>query len=393
MIKSMEKYLLSLVLLVSSVACSKDQEDQSVNSRPDFESITVYDTEKRFSISEFDDGQFFASVVSVFSGNDDTIFALDTRALKIYMFAPDGNYLGYIGGEGEGPGEFKRMGSISLISPDTFSVMDWELARITLFSKRNGTWEAVEYFDRPSGSREYGSEIYFNFNNLYPRKNGYIARFQSSFTPVDTATHSFAYYILMDEELNPVDETEYGMQLVSKVYVVRNRGRSLSMTSVPQAHSRIYDFTYDGREVSSWTGDNLITVRHIASGDSVAFEFPSKRVPVTEDEKNEIAENRVPNPGSSPFTREGFKEKIPDYKSLARQLLADDKNRIWVLIHPFQEGDPEWLIYSTDGKLLGAANHPGGRVTQIRDNRMYVIDSSGDVEPSFGVYDLVQSDS
>jgi len=389
----MEKYLLSLVLLISVAACSNNQENNSVQGRPDFESIPVYNAQESISVSEFDDGQFFASVVSAFEGEDGTVFAFDARALKIYMFDRDGRYLGFLGGEGEGPGEFKQPGSISLLAPDTFSIMDWSLARITLFSNKSGTWEAVEYFDRPSGSREFGSEIYFNFNNLYTRPNGYFARFQSSFTPVDTATHSFAYYILMDEELNPVDETEYGMHHVSKVYLVRNQGQSLSVTSVPQAHRRIYDFTSDGREVSSWTGENLISIRNIVNGDSTAFEFPSKRIPITEDEKNEIAEERIPNPGNSPFTRAGLKERIPDYKPLARQLLVDDKNRIWVLVHPFQEGDREWLIYSTEGELLGAANHPGGRATQIYGNRMYVIFSSGDVEPSFAAYKLVQSDT
>jgi len=96
----------------------------------------------------------------------------------------------------------------------------------------------------------------------------------------------------------------------------------------------------------------------------------------------------IPDPGQSRISRDRLTEKIPDYRGFARQLVMDDRGYIWVLVRPFEEDDPEWLVYSKQGELIAAAPHPGGNVTQIKDDRMYVIFTSMDDEPAFGVYEL-----
>lgn len=50
------------------------------------------------------------------------------------MFGPDGNFLGRIGREGAGPGEFEILGSIVFIDDGIFSVTDQGLGRIQTFN-------------------------------------------------------------------------------------------------------------------------------------------------------------------------------------------------------------------------------------------------------------------
>lgn len=53
---------------------------------------------------------------------------------SLSVFAPDGRYLRDIGGAGGGPGEFRAIGSVSLLPGDTLVVFDWESSRFSLYS-------------------------------------------------------------------------------------------------------------------------------------------------------------------------------------------------------------------------------------------------------------------
>jgi len=374
------------------ISCSETQPGISEDERPDFEQVPLFELEEVFSVSSFDDGNFFAQITTVTEAVDGTIFVSDPQARKLYMFDRDGNYLGFLGGAGEGPGEFRQIGALTWLESDTFQVYDWEMARITLISNQNGVWGPVRYFDRPQGAREYGSDIYFTFSNLYPHPDGYLARFSSSFTPVDTSRFNFAYYTLFDQDLKPADNREYNMYLESGAIVNRVPGSSVSVMSIPEAHRMLFHITSDGLKINTWTGSNRILIQKIVNegSDTAGFLFTSRRVHISTNEKDEIAKERIPNPENATITRERLINYIPDYRGLARQLIVDDHDRIWILTHPFEEGDPEWLIYNMDGELLGAAHHPGGRVTQILENRLYLVKASDDEEPSFGLYEIVK---
>lgn len=385
------KYLITLTTIALwFAACSGSDSYNDKSVRPDFDQLPVFEIENQFTISTFNDGDFFGAVSQVAVSDDQTIFVSDPHTRKIYMFDRDGEYRGYLGGEGEGPGEFRQIGSVSLLAPDTLHVVDWELARITLFSKTDGQWTAVNYFDRPDGAREYGSDIYFTFNSLYPHPDGYLGRFTSSFTPDDTAGHNFAYYTKFDYELNPVDDREYLMHVTSNPIVIRDPGRSVSVMGAPEGHRTLYANTGESYKVSTWTGDNRITIRHITEDDSTGFNFSSNRLPITEERKAELVEDRIPDPENARISRGEMSEYIPDYKGFSRQLIVDDQDRIWILARPFENEDPEWLIYSKDGDLLAAAPHPGGTFRQIKNNRIFTSLTTADQEPAFGVYEILE---
>lgn len=381
-------FLITASLLLTT--CSGPQGSDEKPTRPDLENLPIFNIEEQFRISAFDEDVFFASISDVAVGHDQTIFVSDRGVEKIYMFDQQGNYKGYLGGDGEGPGEFRQIISMSLLTPDTLQVFDWQLARITFFSKQNSHWTPVRYLDRPEGFRKYGADMFFTFNTLYPHPDGYLVRFRSSFTPVDTATHSFAYYTLYDYRLNPVNEREYLMRAVSKAMVNRVSGRSVSVAGIPERHKMLFSVTSDAREISTWTGGRQVTIQHITQEDSTSFIFPSRRVPLTDEDKTALVERFSQN---DRINSRQVKEHIPEYKGFSRSLHVDDQDRIWILARPFEEDDPEWLIYSMDGELLAASPHPGGTLQQIKGNRMYVSFTSAGEEPAFGVFDIVEPGS
>lgn len=385
--KSMIRLIFAIIILLFN-ACSNSEDSENNSTRPDFDEIPVFNMENQFKISTFNEDDFFASISQVAVGEDNTIFVSDPQALKMYLFDQHGAYIEYLGGEGEGPGEFRHIRSVSLLAPDTLQVVDWNLGRITFFSLKNKQWTAVKYFDMPVGAREYGSDIYFSFYSLFPHPNGYLGRFNSSFTPSDTATHIFAYYTKFDYELNPMDNQEYLMHVIAKPMVTRIPGRSVSVMHVPEGPRMLFSNTAEGYKISNWTGNNRILIRHITGGDSTGFEFPSNRVLITEEERTEMVDQQIPYSDNTKIIREQIRSSIPEYKEFVRQLITDDQERIWILTRPFEEDDPEWLIYNKEGTLLAAAPHPGGTFMQIKNNRVYVNFTSDDEEPAFGVYIL-----
>lgn len=384
----MSRILSAITVTLMFTACTATSEEEL--SRPDFNHIPHFDIVNLFTVSEFDGDNFFASISHVSTSSDSTIFVTDFLSKKIFLFNHSGDYKGFLGGEGEGPGEFRQIGTVSLLAPDTLQVLDWQLARITLFSKSEGEWNPVKYLDRPESIVDDESNLRYTFGNLYPHENGYLAQFNSSFSSVDTSSHSYSFYKKYDYKLNPIDNQKYQMHISSKPVIHRVPGRSVSVSPTPEGHRSLSSITDTAVRISTWTGENRIDISNVTGSDATSFKFPSERIPITDREKRELAEIRIPNPDNSMISRTDMIELIPDYKAFSNQLITDDKDRIWVLTNPFQEDDPEWLIYNKSGELLAAAKHPGGRFMQIKNNRAYISFTSADHEPAIGVYEITE---
>lgn len=369
------------------LSCSGGGQQANPSERPDFDSIPVAEPVEIILISDFNNGEFFGRVSDVVVSSDGSILAADPGAKKIQIFDRSGNYQGFVGGDGEGPGEFRQIGMISMLPGDILAVNDWQLARITLFERNNGKWEAVRFFDRPAGSREYGEGLFFAFNNIYSTDDGYLVRFSTSFTPVDTATHTYGYYLRYDHNLSLIDETEYLMHTVMRSNVTRS-GSGVMVRGYPEPHLMRYSILPGGLKVSTHSSKRNVDVQQITGDVIHSFEFTSNHIPITESEKQELAEENVPEQMRAGGQLDATRRLIPDYKGYSRALLVDNQDQIWILTNQFEEGDPEWLVYNMDGELLKAVHHPGGTVSAIHGNRMIVRYSSADDEPSVAVFEF-----
>ncbi len=69
---------------------------------------------------------------------DDGRIVVADRAPRVLVFDPDGEYLHGFGRRGEGPGEFQRIRSIQLLSPDSLLVLDASSGRASFFTLDGG---------------------------------------------------------------------------------------------------------------------------------------------------------------------------------------------------------------------------------------------------------------
>ncbi|MEJ2240247.1 MAG: 6-bladed beta-propeller [Gemmatimonadales bacterium] len=73
----------------------------------------VLEPELSIGVLEGADEEMFGSVRSLAVTDSGEILIVDAQVPAIRRFSPDGRYLGDIGREGSGPGEYKRPASIS----------------------------------------------------------------------------------------------------------------------------------------------------------------------------------------------------------------------------------------------------------------------------------------
>ena len=75
------------------------------------------------------------SIRSLAVAPDGRIYAMDQRPIGLREYAPDGTFIRMVGGEGEGPGEFKQPdGGLAVLSDGRVAVRDPGNSRLSLFS-------------------------------------------------------------------------------------------------------------------------------------------------------------------------------------------------------------------------------------------------------------------
>ncbi len=78
-------------------------------------------------------GEPFGRVTGVVGDWKGGVYVADAIALRVYRFAPDGSYLGSLGGKGSGPGEFRSLEGLAWVAGKLAS-LDAGNGRITLLS-------------------------------------------------------------------------------------------------------------------------------------------------------------------------------------------------------------------------------------------------------------------
>lgn len=362
-----------IVLAVSTctmISCSGKTEI-SPTSRPDLSSIPVYSPQLSARITEFGNDEFFGNVRHVQVASDNTIFVGDLSAKKIYMFDENGNYSGFLGGEGRGPGEIQQLFQMEMFSSDTLYSNDWQNARITLFARKDGKWQPIRYLTPPPPPIPYGGPEFFSLSSMWATPFGVLFNYSTSFTPADTSEYVKEFFSFRDFNLNETDATQRLKETMYKVLIHREQGRSVSMFNIPFSHMVRSLITSTGSIVRVYPATQEVRVFDVMTLDTLhTFVFPSRPVAVTAQEKREYAERMIPNPEQSVFTREALDRAAPDMHPPAREALLDEKDRLWIRVWPFEEGDPEWLIFTLEGDLVGAVHHPGGNVRVVRSDRI-----------------------
>lgn len=312
------------------------------------------------------------SVVSLATGSDGTIYAMDRQVPALRVYEPDGTYRTTFGRPGEGPGEYEQPdGGLNVLSDDRVLLRDPANARIQVYAPDG---EPLDEW-RIRGGLSTGSRMV-----------------------VDTLdrTHTI---ILLDAEAD-VRDWRMGLVRLSSEGVP---GDTLEAPDAGFQESRIEARFSDGE---GNTGASISNVPFSATeetalsphgywihGISTDYEFTLLKpegplrivrvhqpVPVTRGERTEEEALATRNMRRTEPGWEWDAEPIPDHKPPYQGFYAGEDGTIWVRVSQpgvkredpdFDPSDPEsiadewfepWLfdVFDENGSYLGAVRAPDG---------------------------------
>lgn len=102
--------------------------------------------------AEDDDEVLFGVIASLAVDENGVVYVLDRQLTQVSMFSPDGAYLGPVGREGEGPGEYSRIGQVFVSAPGEIAVVQRMPGRIVTLHEDSTPGSEIRLPDSLSGA-------------------------------------------------------------------------------------------------------------------------------------------------------------------------------------------------------------------------------------------------
>lgn len=367
-----------LALSIGLAACSGADESATPDMiDPAAFTETSHTAQQDLLIEETDD-LFFARITTVQPTSKGDILVGDFDAKKFYVFNRTGDFIGEIGKEGSGPGEFQNLGKAYVGANDTLFVMDWNNARITGFTETTpGTWSHT--LDIPMQRTPGGSmNGFFHFGS-----DGMLGQYSQPFRPGGEVPTEWPGVAKINRNGEKVGENlftyrpfeskvEMGSNFV-RVFGVPYGKRGNVVESTNALHVSNNEFL--GATTYSLAGD---TLHH--------FQLAVAQRPVTDELLNDTFDGD--------FTSEYYKavsDVLPQIRPAFDNFQADDAGNVYFSFDGVTEESDLWLKFSADGDLLASFHLPNDvNINRIVGDRIYG-NGGQDTSPYAVVYRLTEN--
>ena len=382
----MQKSLVGILTLLVLSACSRTLSEDSVAVRDSAGvSIVTNTTTQLAAVSRWNLGEEPALEISPNRTSEYVLYevtrvlplpngelaVLNSGAFEVLVLDSDGRLVTRIGGEGDGPGEFKRPNSLFLAPPDSFGVFDSGHRRLSVFDRNGVLGREITLESRGEGSVG---------ERLLPLASGDLVvatwpGFGEGSREGPYRPESEYYRISRDG----AKQADYGMFPGSEVFANRTamggvlfgptthaatKGNLLVVGTSEKTELRVYDPDGTLASLIRWPDSNRT--------------LSEERV----DSFMKIALSTVPE-SAQPQTRDflsafPMSEEVPAYG----EVLASEEGFIWV-------GPPQgpevtnfeippaagrWLVFNSDGTLVASIETPEGfEPLSIRGEQVFGI--------------------
>jgi hypothetical protein len=326
----------------------------------------------RIGAVEGEEDYLFDGVRGLVVLSDGRVVVANSGDQSLRWYSQDGVFLVQRGGPGEGPGEFSRLGEISLLDGDTVVAVDWSGRRFTLFGPGGaiGPTTRIDGLTAPPGrmyrlsSGEWilgtsGSST-AQLGEGRPEAGVYrldspVLRISADATRVDTL------------DLFPSSEVEVRTDQGRVIFGPARFGRQL-------AYAVVND------EVLIGTGDRLQLDFYSPSGTAVrSVRAPDVHVSLTPEVaaayRAFLRERAVNAPADqrAALERTISDMQLPETMPAFSSIVVDADGNVWVGEYRY-DLDPaqQFLVFDTEGRFTGRATVPRSlRVMAIHDGRVW----------------------
>ena len=314
------------------------------------------------------------------NGRGDILVSEGQRSPSVHALEADGAYLSQVGGQGQGPGEYRFLNGGVIGAADSVYLWESVTNRILVYDPDDFSYaHSIEIKD--DGEKQ--------FNILIGAiENGWImAKSLSSFLESDDGSMT-----INDDrhlELIQIDrDGSYGTDLLGTVddseaiYNIQEGG--FGYADVPFGRSPSWAVGPDDMLYYGWSGAiEIITVSTDRSTrDTIRYEHDP--VPITSAEMTEAM------PENS-YYRELVETREPhETKPGFQTFVVDEKSRVWVkLSSPEDAVEAEWLILSRKSHAVGRTTLPVAvDLEVIRGGYAYGVHQGDGIDPMVVVYEI-----
>ncbi len=392
--------LLSLLVIITFAACGSDTGRGSDTIVRDSAGVRIVEnttpqwrggeewrlsTEPSVDIGggDVEEDQLFR-VVGALRLSDGRIVISNGGSNEIRFYDDGGEFVKSTGRQGEGPGEFTRLGPIDRIRGDSLAATGWGLNRQSVFDSNGELARTVGYqptadIPRPVllGTFDDGSALIHGGSDYNGPPSGLVRAHASLFRFDREGSHANNMGVF------PESEAFYRQQQ-NFVYIV---SLPFAKRSVHLAVGDHFYFANTARyEVQIYGTDGVL---------QMLVRKHHELSPVTAGDKESLLQQRLE--GRDADARRTIEQEfrdlpIPETKpEFGDQIKVDANRHLWVLELNDSAADPSWSVFDADGVWLGVVTLPSG-FTPMDIGTDYVLGlwRDGDDVEHVRMYELVK---
>ncbi|MCY4674719.1 MAG: 6-bladed beta-propeller [Bacteroidetes bacterium] len=291
----------------------------------------------------------FGRIVDLAVDSKDRILIADHQPPSVAVFSVDGEWLGSVGGVGEGPGEYVSVGDVDVGPSDSVYVMDWEKRILRVYDPTDFTYvRQIRFpYDRDDGGAVTSV--------VGVSDHGPIMRYGTGIRPENVGKPRHSYVFLTSWAGERIRELACLPSL--EMYVRLSPDRGPVVQTIKFARYPVFRLSASQLLYSGWNAEIDILVTSLA-GDTVrTIRWPHDPVPLTRDD--------------IPARLDAEARKMyPEFKPAYRSFVIDDQDNIWIKDYvEAPASEARWQVLDPEGRMIGQVLLP-------RTLTLYVIDTA-----------------
>lgn len=313
-------------------------------------------------IEEGDEDYMFANLRSVQVDNDENIYVLDAKYIKVKVYDKNGRHIRSFGKAGQGPGEFGWPSRMYMKSDGNIAILDSRTRRFSYYSREGKCLKEINL-------AEHGS-----FISAWPDSRDFVYGTIFEFS----GTSSKMKLIKFDADFN-------------RVLNVAELERKFKMGEINPISYRIaYNVLPDDRLI--WIKNQEYCIHIVDTSGKLVKKIYKDYDPVSisKADQERIKEERYSD-GFPPSLKLVFPKKYP----AIYYFLSDEKGRIYVRTYARNdEGLLKWDVFDEEGRYILSFFHPEEDILfVIKKNKAYgMIPEDEEGIPRVKRYRMIWSD-
>ncbi len=308
--------------------------------------------------------------------NYDNVYLSDWSKKVIHVYSADGTHIKEMGGEGDGPGEFRRISSIST-DEDYLHVLDTQQMRISRFDINN--FQYLDDMELPFELDFSGGYVTHPQSMNVMSDGNYLIHFGMGISSgqEDKETVRSVIGKKLDIEKGAFEpDTMYSFP--ASELLVRREGTSLwtlDVRSVP--YKRSAHVHYKSGEIMHGWSEELLFRWFDEDGHYIrAVYTPQEKVPLVRNDIVKAYEDRD-EPWREMIRNDNHPETWPAFK----RALPDDEGRVWVGLITDDIDSYSWKSFAPDGEIYASFTWPRSiEIHRVQNGAIYTMETDPETD-------------